>query len=1156
MAENHPPAIPDSDLPRIDFKKTSKSKGRKSTTQQPMSSNRNFNRKNGLLSPPSSQTTLASADDEDENIQSPIRDASRTLISPPPEEELRLIRISHSRSNSLNGNITTASQAISSTSNSTVKRKRSVAPTMALTSLGPPSTAETTPNPKPRKQSRQQHGRTLSEQSITLDMQTPSKSKSKHVVFQSPHATNPDADFLPQYMLSPTPRISSRAQRRSATPVIPFYEPPSEHFTPPREIILSPVTTKSAKKKATSARKSQVLRVDTVKKELPAIDLTLPMPPPSPSDDPLLLSGQARRKSSRHSARTSLDQADTYEPLAPAAPSPPGSPMNVVPETPTPAPATSSPVDEQPGLDYFNWDKVVEHDAGTSEMDDSMDLDEDQEVDGPLPLPLFDLNNNHLSSDAGWSDSDEEQGDDEMMNRDDAQEGEGEYTGKFQSFLVKTKADPPSSVTRERMDSWGNPSSPFPYERRPSVVMEEAPNVSDGQEDEEEEEKEEEEVRQLSMERDLVEMDSDGDESEREEVRQMSIERDLAEVDSEMEDDFQKHGAQSHEVEDATSREPPSPLEDEGFQEDAEDGCDVSLHDAPEHNVQVPDAAMDDNIVPSAPTSKQSQSSRMLDFVSPFRNDVAERVFEGAGTSNPSPTSKSYAYPSDHVFSFVEHDREVSGESDSEESDLEDVVKITSSDPRAAARATAILKQHNYDCFTKAEAQRRKLQLSVDEFSKMSRRKSVSTSGISKSAQAKRRETLGSVIGDKVYLPGSPVTTLKGLLVEAEKEVSRSPKLDFGYSTPVPTRFSFGNIRPRSSLSKQINLHFGDEKEWTKEDWKKLDSCFTDERYTTSDDGEAPAAADAVRLEDVVNRFMQMEGGKDVIQEYGWSRALLLQRASALQNKQRAGRGAPPTTPSSTPNSTACVRRLSTFEVPDFTPLARRSVKLPQSRLSPATGDYPFKTVAEKVPGPLLAPRYSLLLEEATAISQETPSSLPAPVTPNAVENVELPHTLGKRVKGFLFSYLPTLSTKKPVARPTQAARPGLPLPPDEVLKKSRGPIATPARAPVPKARAPKELVNLQPAPERPKPSHVSKLPKPQRLVQLNHVPIDEIVATKPADISRNRRSSGGSVKDLVRSFEDLDKKNLQAERERAERMKRVRSIGDLKAGGKPKWKP
>lgn len=66
-------------------------------------------------------------------------------------------------------------------------------------------------------------------------------------------------------------------------------------------------------------------------------------------------------------------------------------------------------------------------------------------------------------NDDGWSDSD----DDFNLT--------GEYTGKYKMLKIPIKADPPTSGTRERMESWGRPPSPFPY----SEILERSLPVSD-----------------------------------------------------------------------------------------------------------------------------------------------------------------------------------------------------------------------------------------------------------------------------------------------------------------------------------------------------------------------------------------------------------------------------------------------------------------------------------------------------------------------------------------------------------------------------------------------------------------------------------------------------------------------------------------------------
>lgn len=83
------------------------------------------------------------------------------------------------------------------------------------------------------------------------------------------------------------------------------------------------------------------------------------------------------------------------------------------------------------------------------------DVDDNEDIDA-LKEPLFNLVANGEDS---WSSSD-----------GGNSEQEGEYTGKFRVVHVPTKADPPTSGTRGRIESWGRPISPFP--RRGSPILE------------------------------------------------------------------------------------------------------------------------------------------------------------------------------------------------------------------------------------------------------------------------------------------------------------------------------------------------------------------------------------------------------------------------------------------------------------------------------------------------------------------------------------------------------------------------------------------------------------------------------------------------------------------------------------------------------------
>lgn len=314
-------------------------------------------------------------------------------------------------------------------------------------------------------------------------------------------------------------------------------------------------------------------------------------------------------------------------------------------------------------------------------------------------------------------------------------------------------------------------------------------------------------------------------------------------------------------------------------------------------------------------------------------------------------------------------------------------------------------------------------------------------------------------------------------------------------------------------------------------------------------------------------------------------RESLRARAKAIQNKQRAGHIAPPTTPY-TPRTVSKSRepQQTSMQVPNLTPLGRRPFPAARKRVSlppPLGAAAPFNTIPDnivepptrkKVPATLLAPRYSHLLDEAVAISQELPSAEPPlvvldtlqtssfvepPLTDTASVPSEAPEVPAQRPTGLgrLFSYIPGLSKSpaRSTRKPAPDARPGLPLPPAEILGKPRGPISTPARPTAPKPKAPKELVNLnhQPIPESKAPSMIPR-PKPQRLVELNPVGLPE--EHQPvAEPIRARRSSGSSVKDLIKGFEER-RESLEV----GHQLTKAKSIGNLKKGGdgKPVWKP
>ncbi|KAG5644342.1 hypothetical protein DXG03_008639 [Asterophora parasitica] len=1310
-----------------------------------------------------------------------IFNAARSqLISPPPEETL------HFRRTSTSGFPPRSTPLRAESSNS--KRKRNM-PQPADHDAAPPP--EATPNPKPRKQSKH---RTIPAESPTRPshaQHTPTPTHAK-----SPHRHNPDADFLP-------PSSARRATLRRTTP-IPAYEPPSDVFTPPRVVIMTPSNvSKSSKRKSTVKPQTKSKRSTatpfriTIKTEPPIIDLSAPIPPPSPTDDPLLLSGPIEPPSSTPvRARSRKHLRDFGVATTPPAPSP-------LVQQHVQLPPSSPPTDDDDddhNANYnenappFDWNRLAAQEAGTS-TDFSMDID----MDGPQ-VPLFDFNLPGSSDvNGGWSDSDD---DDPRVDDGVVEVGEGEYTGRFTTVRVRTKLDPPSSATRERMEEWGRPITPFPRKRIGKLrlgLVEEADEEVEGEEEEEEGDvqmgEEEEALRTLlqrktqsertrrvehkehpeqerAQEEAIVELDQrrgqapappdpfDFDASFEEPLRGEWFEEPLQEqesFDQPTEESLPDHAPENIniDVEPPTEQEQDTSLEethdaseeegdygeeevfatplptvhthvhnDARAQQEEQDEPDEEVfpvptvlprqqdHDEEQQQQQHPrgdtsesfeidvdhehynhhDNSHDDNdsftshradVDDEETDEEEEREVRETSFVaddedeedeealrdnspspSPFTSMVS--VFHTTASAGPrTSVGSAYTHPAQAV---PEHPRELqllqveqeeeeeameegerqeeleevespmyhgehgadvraqealdSNSSDSELDDLDfGVVKICSADPRAAARAAAILKQHDYDCYTKLMFKQRKRE-----------RHSLASAGIVKpTAQRdrRRRTTLGglSIVADRVYATGSPVVTLPELLLEAEAEVcvpshaAHKPIPGTGTSLArnlftTPVRGAAQEERATTPVPGPGPVVLG-ERAFTKEEWKLLDACFTDARLAIGAVEGVMASVDIVRPETVVRRFVELLGGKDVVETFGdaWSTNNLLRRVKALQNKQRSGNVAPPTTPY-TPspgvfNSTRCIPLI---EIPNVTPLGRRAPPparaqrpvLPQpvvenapfANLPPLSGQaMEDERPKRKLPMSLLAPRYSHLLEEAVAVSQLSTELADASVahvdvdvsarheadidltlsgmhpTRTSASPPESSGTIGTRVKGFLFSYLPTLSKTAPAGRAKAKhlppRHPGLPLPPPDLLQKPRGPISTPARAPAPRLPHPKELVQLQPAPAPlPKASMIPRARKPQRMVELTPVTPPQEEA-KRVEISRPRRSSGGSVKDLVKSFEELrrDGGEKEKEGERRAELKRVRSVGEWRktaglGGGtaatsrKPGWRP
>lgn len=237
------------------------------------------------------------------------------------------------------------------------------------------------------------------------------------------------------------------------------------------------------------------------------------------------------------------------------------------------------------------------------------------------------------------------------------------------------------------------------------------------------------------------------------------------------------------------------------------------------------------------------------------------------------------------------------------------------------------------------------------------------------------------------------------------------------------------------------------------------------------------------------------------------------------------------------------------MEVPDFTPIGPRRVA---DRLDEGT---------YRLPATLLAPRYSHLMDEAVAISKSGGSVAPGSSSGATVKAPGSP-SLFRRLASPLFSYLPLLSKGASEEASREQDKSGLPLPPPELFEKERGPIVTPVAKAPPKPAHPKDLVELHAVPEKP-----SMIPKPKtqpkRLVDLRPAPPKSEPVPVAKNLMKERRESGGSVKELVKSFETLDE-SVSSLRSSTRSMQsvdewRADSLGagsKGEGGSKPGWKP
>ncbi|KAH8102371.1 hypothetical protein DFH11DRAFT_1777890 [Phellopilus nigrolimitatus] len=1211
--------------------------------------------------------------------------ASATLmLSPPPEEELRYMRRPNEPSPASKPLAASVRPNQPSAEAASSKRKRTVTHLAKDASPAPdPAQPLHTPNPRLRKQvrhaglspspappavsaafpgdaharggpSRMQHDDDDDAQMASPTRKGKSRGAPRLLVPQSPHAENPRADYIPPAHLAASP-VGGKARRRSVTP-IPPYEPPPERYTPPREIMGTPLAErKPARRAAAAARKKRVsgkgekaglqLRV---KAEPPEIDLKSPIPPASPSEDPILLVGpppvvRVHRPSASPQKKKKDDPASLVDfemdldfPENEGRPAPRAAA----------APDTSSPLRSESSIPpVFDFTGIGD-DAGAGAGGWS-DSSSDNDFAPVVNDAAFVGGSGAL--DDGWSDSEDDN------DEGEASIGEGDFTGKFLAYKVPIKMDPPTGAARERMEEWGRPISPHPkrlsLDGKGSIADEDIEDddddvrsagkntdlgeaerlKADGADSESDEEHENEEQTRPSYENKrgrrltLSEMeelkfgprkesslvrDEQGVLGNRQEEQDIHVERDnsMEQQDEsiEQEEDSMETDASQQNIfldkrpERLFDDEPEliieleeddkSILVDQEVNEDSVnhghssgesfDLVEDSLHNEP-NDEDISAAQDDEQMSPHdrIETGEQLQTSKQ----------ASSNRFEETTERNPfAPDS-----PAPQEDNLAESDTDVvasdGGESDSGEgeSDLS-VVKIMSDDPMAAARAAAILKMHDYDMVA------RRL-----------RRRQTAAAKVSKpySTPQKlwRRRTIAGLAGEE------HLTANVALLDRATEELRSSPARSRSGSVASSVA---GTPTKNRQYQYELPIVSGP-RDWTKADWKLLDSCFTDERYELAQErglaGESLAPVDDVSLSDVAERFTDLMGGIEIVDSHGpsWTQEKILSRARALCKRQRSGQGAPPTpdvssrfsTPSrrSTPSRFSTLSPTSSMIVPDFTPIANERVRLfdtTDSLSKMASLPPPSSEPFFKVPyAPSTMPaRHSRLREEVTSSAPGTPEAKTAlglfgfetptreqqdddsddesvafeietMLTPNTArmreretrerETRERSMSAVKRSMKFIGSWLKPGMFKKEEKRLGPLV-PGLPVPPPDVLNKLRPPVETPAKQPPPKIPHPKEQVELQPAP-LPQPTKIPRKTKPQRLIELQHVPTPP---PKPVEKTASRRSSTSSVRDLVKEFEQKDKGDIRAVPPRVAELRRMGSVGSLKAKGKPTWKP
>ncbi|KAF8126151.1 hypothetical protein EV363DRAFT_1348899 [Boletus edulis] len=390
----------------------------------------------------------------------------------------------------------------------------------------------------------------------------------------------------------------------------------------------------------------------------------------------------------------------------------------------------------------------------------------------------------------------------------------GEYTGKFKVLKVPTKADSP---TNEHMESWGRPVSPFPF----SAIMERSLPLSEAAED-------------------------DGG---REDVFDSMVPCEDLGLDV-------WEAATEPPTSDVEPSPPPSTSEDEFADLDK----DFPVFDVDTEFAQVrPLVEPQKGVADSDQTIMEEQEEEAQ-----IDRELSVAIDDGPDTL---PQADQPIEPTDD---------DSSGEEDVVEG--EGIIKITSEDPKAAARAAAILRMHDYDCILAAE---RKKRASRSAKSTRKRRKTIENAGISKSYMDWRNQRCETS-------PGSRSLPLLELWRDAEDTVF----FEHHSTSHCDTSFTLSPLKAMTIHPRPQPLLPLPGGEWNRDCWKRLDKCLVAEQLAVaaacSLGTDLLGGMGDISKDAVLDRFMNQFGGESVLAGLGpeWSRDSLLVRLDVLVKKR------------------------------------------------------------------------------------------------------------------------------------------------------------------------------------------------------------------------------------------------------------------------------